>query len=758
MILSGLAVAPTASAQLSPSDSAALTTNLNAISPSSWPPPPATVSAVSAILSRNSRLTVEGWTPYFRGYFSLQPMSRGLYDTLMGSAVAYPGLRGALILTLVENVDSLMSVQGNGLNASMVADPILRDDVAMSFAFVSTLVAWVPDAGSDVYVRYLGLVARYPAIFSASKSATLGYIGMLRRIVWFSLVNARPLTTEVKQELIGALGLTGRHRNTLEMYSTLVCDNGSLSTAQWDIIDNLLSETPPTLSDLGFISVNDFLGVFQLPPLYHFLGLVRGSVNAINISGITPGQAQENSFPADATAKVVDIFSIVLAHELAHVIDNLLARTSTSYSGRHQQLIANAASDSLQYLRSTFAPGFFVQYPQEFLPSMANEWYTDATTVFELGRRRFANGRREPLNQALYLTEVFSQGSDTTLLFAFSTSSMRFNKVVSPVTRDQYGHINSLRLGDSLVTLTLDADGNALAVDLTSVGPVATLAVQPRSTADTLLVGSTASVVRSAAVGFSGPGAAIAPWTASHSTRANWVALESVAGSGPGNVRWRRTASGLSPGTYVDTLVVKAPGSFAAPQSIVDRLVVAPPLSVSATPRSNRDSVAMGASIPIADSSEVVLAGYGSTTAGWRARVRAPWLKLADSAGVGSARIRWSRDPRGVGAGIYVDTISIVVAGASGSPALVVDTLRIYEPVISVECALSEVFGQPCLGPVEKKYLDAIGNVDGRFGLGDVMALLDRKRLPLPGTFRAISRPVVVDSSSRPVRSPAKRP
>jgi hypothetical protein len=57
----------------------------------------------------------------------------------------------------------------------------------------------------------------------------------------------------------------------------------------------------------------------------------------------------------------------------------------------------------------------------------------------------------------------------------------------------------------------------------------------------------------------------------------------------------------------------------------------------------------------------------------------------------------------------------------------------VLEPGFTVACAGDGLLSNGgCLGIVERNYLDLTGNHDRAYNLGDLLAYLDRKGLPLP--------------------------
>jgi hypothetical protein len=111
-------------------------------------------------------------------------------------------------------------------------------------------------------------------------------------------------------------------------------------------------------------------------------------------------------------------------------------------------------------------------------------------------------------------------------------------------------------------------------------------------------------------------------------------------------------------------------------------------------------------------------------------------VTIATPHGNGSGPLAWNRDASGLNPGVYVDTLWVIAAGASGSPASIIDSLGVYEPQIAVLCATSVLLsGGGCLGSVGADFLDQTGNRDGSYDLGDLLAYLDRKGLPLPAAM-----------------------
>lgn len=202
------------------------------------------------------------------------------------------------------------------------------------------------------------------------------------------------------------------------------------------------------------------------------------------------------------------------------------------------------------------------------------------------------------------------------------------------------------------------------------------------------------SVLDSATVQITGPGAATAAWTATKQ-RAT-TSFQTSSGTGPGKVRWWHNAGTTPAGVYVDTVVVTATGNPALTALVVDTFRVLDPVVLSRTARTLRDSMAEGAP-PQLDSVTVTLSGRWATSGKLEAfnyywvrsgkfiRVGAGQPDGYYAARTGSGNVFWTRGPRNLPAGIYVDTLTICspycwYSAVSGHAQYeyIVDTLRVF--------------------------------------------------------------------------------
>lgn len=105
------------------------------------------------------------------------------------------------------------------------------------------------------------------------------------------------------------------------------------------------------------------------------------------------------------------------------------------------------------------------------------------------------------------------------------------------------------------------------------------------------------------------------------------------------------------------------------------------PLRVALATPGMRSTVPYGANGP-ARSVQISISGDGSAAAQWNASRRGSGTTLVDPSGQGSGLVRWQWLSSSFPSGRYIDTITVMVAGATGSPAQVFDTLDITPPQV----------------------------------------------------------------------------
>ena len=279
---------------------------------------------------------------------------------------------------------------------------------------------------------------------------------------------------------------------------------------------------------------------------------------------------------------------------------------------------------------------------------------------------------------------------------------------------------------ETITATATGVSGSPATLDITfTVNPTILLALDPGSRADTVEVGSTTAAIDSADVTITGPGSGTQAWNATH-TAAAWLTLTAASDTGSGKVRWSRDPTGLAAATYVDTIVVTSTNAGGSPALIVVTFLVETARALALDPTSRADTTIAGATTAITDSASVNLTGFGSAAIAWTAtHGGASWLTITTANGTGAGLVRWLRDPSGLSAGTFVDTITVTAAVVSGSPATVIDTLVVAASIALTDAAQHLLLGG-VLSALQEAFMDASGNADGAYNLGDVLAWLDR--------------------------------
>ena len=363
-------------------------------------------------------------------------------------------------------------------------------------------------------------------------------------------------------------------------------------------------------------------------------------------------------------------------------------------------------------------------------------------------------GTLEPLVDSAAVT-LTGTGADTTNWMASHGTASWFTLTTTTGTgsgtvlwsRDP----NGLDVGTYVDTITVTAEG-ALGspveiVDTLIVLTSLALEVYPMSRVDSAIEGTQEPLVDSVAVTLTGTGADTTNWMASHGT-ASWLTLTTTTATGSGTVLWRRDPTGLVEGTYVDTITVTAGSAHGSPAALIDTLVVFEPLAVFIDPTSKSDSVFEGSTLSIPHTATVLVQGTGADSASWTVtHGDAAWVTIPAEPGVGSGTLKWSRNATGLDLGVFTDTITVTVS--NGAAAILVDTLRIVAPVDADEI-IDKILSGQSLTTSQQKYLDMLGNGDGVFNLGDLLALFDRLgRVPsVPPKTNSEQTAAVADTSA----------
>jgi hypothetical protein len=382
-------------------------------------------------------------------------------NNIAGSAIFdlfYPNVPNRTVAASIAILQYAHLVHGAGLAVALEDDPDLRREFVLAHQLLAVPVRTFPPDHPEraivatAFRQLLTAHGEFLARDFAFDRVLTPTAAWLRERFWRTLLEAEDLDAEGLEALIAAGGIDEARGSLLYDYRLLLMDNVSLDGPQVATIRGHLDAIAPSLHDLRVISAVDLLGNPSEPVL------LAGRDGGVNIFSVPVGAATENQFPSDSPPGIADLFSVVVAHEVTHSVDAFGIGGDQQLRERRDALIVRAGTDSMNYLRSMIPDGFFVAAPQEFVASIANQWFTDTPLTIALGVSRFAGGRPEPLNQVLFMVEVFSTGGSTTPLYTTSLDGL-LTTTPGPLLRDPADRIVAVRLPEMVHRFELDEAG-----------------------------------------------------------------------------------------------------------------------------------------------------------------------------------------------------------------------------------------------------------------------------------------------------------
>ncbi len=425
------------------------------------------------------------WVAYNSGGISAYPMNQigesfGLHWTTTNISDPTNQAGGQPIFnTFYPNSATLSTVAGacTQLNTITAAYPatlpdVLQNDVSLRTTYITAnlflkeTVSALPSDNplrQDVFECYQSLINAYPAYFKKGvvyNPNTQNNFAWIRERIQRTYADALPLTPALRVQIANTLGLTGRYFDIWSNFGVLIADNSALDNNQKEYLFSLYAAVPPALHNLRLMSFADELGT---PPTASFGAIptfLTGIDASINSFSNTIGTYPENQFPNEVPPGIADVFCSAAPHEVNHIVDAFYIEGNTQLKARKTQLISQAGNDNMNYLRSTVASGFFTANPQEFIASIANEYFVDSKKALDLALIRFNAGRSEPLNQFLYYVNLYSLNSSHTRFYT-SDSNCNFSYRQVGIGRDANSRVNSICYNNVQYNFTLDpATGN----------------------------------------------------------------------------------------------------------------------------------------------------------------------------------------------------------------------------------------------------------------------------------------------------------
>lgn len=378
----------------------------------------------------------------------------------------YPATQSLSVSGACDIISNITATYPNNLPATLQNNSSIRTQYFNAHLFMKEATLSL-DANNplrqDIYNCYNTLIDSYPIYFrkgTVYNTTTENNMAWIRERIQRNLADALPLTPALKTEIATTLNLTGRYLDIWNGYTVLLADNSRLDTPQKEYLYKLYTQIPATMQNLRLMSFADYLGTPPIASSGAIPNFLTGQNTSINSFNNVIGTCPENQFPSDVSPGVIDCFGSAAAHEVNHIVDYYYIANNPTLLARKNALIAQAGTNHLNYLRSMLPDGFFSGSPQEFIASIANQWFANSKHVLDLAITRFDAGRSEPLNQFLFFAELYSQGNSNTLFYT-NTPNCDLSSEYIGVGRDANQRITRLCVNNNIYTFTLDANGNA---------------------------------------------------------------------------------------------------------------------------------------------------------------------------------------------------------------------------------------------------------------------------------------------------------
>ena len=414
-----------------------------------------------------SNYSWQEWKEFFDDYYKQNPATQNLWGYLgypsyywFGDDLHY-NLQRAHIEIFPDKIDSIFTKYNVYLATSLGSKDDLRKSLFVYLRQTARLLngsrSLIEKSIKDSLINSIeDWTAKYPDFFkkdSETQPDRLPYVGAVRWQLHSILLDYLELTIQRKDHLVDLLGIKGQYQNIFNKHSLYIADNNLMSQNDLNFIDTLMTLIPDTLTSHIYLSNRGYY--FSDNQEEESVSKYSGGINTF----ASIGGYRENPYPADISSDYIDGFCVVVAHETNHRVDPDYIYINEELDTRRNQLVEQAGNVDKQYLRSNVGAEYFQNAPQEFIASIANQWFCSSEHTLQLGIQRYEEGYTEPLNQVLYFCELYSAGTDTTQFYDVNTDGEIIMTKV-PVQRDENGHIDQLNYNGTTYNFELDVDGN----------------------------------------------------------------------------------------------------------------------------------------------------------------------------------------------------------------------------------------------------------------------------------------------------------
>ena len=435
-------------------------------------------------------------------------------------------LYGIPYTTLLNRIAEIMDAHPTDLGPALAADSSLREEL---FRLHQSMRCFVSDFIPGLQIResvrdwYAAQVVAFPQYLRKQylDGGAQPYVSSLAGQVWVNLLESMPDSAAHRLYVADQIGLAGPHRQLLQDFGTLFVENSQADAGQHRVLHDYLASLPRALWDAELVTIDYFLSPA--------VGIQARM--GVNVYANRVGQDQQNSFPPDSEPGMVDVFSVAVARQINHTVEEHTISPNPVLNERKYSLAEQASPPEVVFLdhatglgvdwnatKSRFQTAGYWNgndadwgsawnqywqtgpgstYKENWLPNdlqwvceatyqafatLSNQYFTNSETMLDLSLRRWNRGIRSCINQFLFFADVYSQGTDTTYLYRMDTAGTITRKT-SKLHRNDQGFIDRMQIGCGSYWFGLDEQGNVLSVDWVPVAPEdqPSISVQPVS-------------------------------------------------------------------------------------------------------------------------------------------------------------------------------------------------------------------------------------------------------------------------------------
>jgi hypothetical protein len=450
-------------APLTAADAQRLTTSLDTMHEKGYVQ--SSVDVCQSIIPK-ATCTKEEWHAFLKGYAQRSSVNEKIWQYLnyptffWNSDDLHRNLQFALKTLSMETMETALRDHPANLPETLKTQRNVRENFHFAGIYLQAYQKnGLDSARGDELARFYGRLAKlYPVYFTSIRTfnrLSEPYMAVLRAQFQLNMKSALPLNPRRKQEIGDALKFTGTRRQVWDEFSVLIMDNNYFDERQVAQIRDFLRLIPRELHYLGAMSELEHLGGTG-PTALSLSGDAW-----VNLFGVRVGASPQSSFPADIRPYMSDLFTVAMAHEYNHIVNSEYIKKIDSDYTREKILIARAGADSRQHIRFPFEKKkltIFQEAPQEFFASLSNAYFADTQRMLEVGCLRCDKGFRGPLNQFLYIADIYSTGKNFTYGYRIDGAGVMSRERFS-VTRGVKGRLTSVTTGTLRYVFDLDGEG-----------------------------------------------------------------------------------------------------------------------------------------------------------------------------------------------------------------------------------------------------------------------------------------------------------